>query len=99
IEIAVCDTGVGMAAADIPKAMAPFGQIDNVMTRRHEGTGLGLPLTKHLVELHGGSLEIESAPGAGTTVRIRLPRSETAENPPAVNPESNTRRPPVSRRQ
>ena len=99
IEIAVCDTGVGMAAADIPKAMAPFGQIDNVMTRRHEGTGLGLPLTKHLVELHGGSLEIESAPGAGTTVRIRLPRGETADHPPAVNPESNTRRPPVSRRQ
>jgi light-regulated signal transduction histidine kinase (bacteriophytochrome) len=58
-----------------------------------------LPLTKHLVELHGGSLEIESAPGAGTTVRVRLPRGEAAEDPPAVSPESNTRRPPVSRRQ
>ncbi len=99
IEIAVCDTGIGMAQADIPKALSPFGQVDNVMTRRHEGTGLGLPLTKHLVDLHGGTLEIESAPGAGTTVRVRLPRGEPAERAPSVSPEPSSRRPPVSRLQ
>jgi PAS domain S-box-containing protein len=72
--IAVSDTGIGMANEDIPIALAPFGQIDGQLNRKYEGTGLGLPLTKRLVELHGGSLRIDSVPGAGTTVTARFPR-------------------------
>ncbi len=71
--IAVEDTGIGMKAEDIPIALEPFRQIDGALSRRFDGTGLGLPLAKALVELHGGCLNIESAPGAGTVVRIRLP--------------------------
>ncbi|MGH7014071.1 MAG: ATP-binding protein, partial [Stellaceae bacterium] len=70
--------GIGMAAADIPKALEPFGQISNAMTRAHEGTGLGLPLSKSLVELHGGQFSISSKPGAGSTVTVTLPAEPAA---------------------
>lgn len=73
--IEVRDSGVGMAVEDIPRVMEPFTQIASPMTRQHEGTGLGLPLVKKLVELHGGSIDMETAPGEGTTVRVRLPAS------------------------
>jgi signal transduction histidine kinase len=73
LAITVADTGIGIAAADIPRVMEPFGQVDNPINRKFRGTGLGLPLTKGLVELHGGSFKLESAPGAGTTVTVRLP--------------------------
>jgi signal transduction histidine kinase len=73
VDIAVADTGIGMSAEEIPIALAPFGQIDSNLTRRYEGTGLGLPLTKALVDLHGGTLTITSAPGQGTTVTVSLP--------------------------
>ena len=63
----VVDTGVGMSPEDLEQALTPFGQAESDIAREQEGTGLGLPLSKHLVELHGGSLTIESAPGAGTT--------------------------------
>jgi signal transduction histidine kinase len=77
--IAVSDTGIGMSAADIPKALEPFGQIDSALSRKYEGTGLGLPLAKHLVELHGGSLAIESKENIGTTVSIILPQDRIVE--------------------
>ncbi len=67
------DTGIGMALEDIPKALAPFGQIDSDLNRRYEGTGIGLPLTKALVEMHSGSIDVQSKLGAGTTVTIRFP--------------------------
>ncbi len=70
----VADTGVGMAAEDIPKAMGMFGQVDSRLERKHEGTGLGLPLVRSLIELHGGSMELHSTPGEGTTVRVWFPR-------------------------
>ena len=73
LSLSVSDTGIGMNPDDIPKAMAPFGQIDSALSRRFEGTGLGLPLAKSLMELHGGTLDLESEPGVGTTVRIRFP--------------------------
>jgi len=73
IEIKVVDTGIGMRAQDIPIAMQPFRQIESTLARRHEGTGLGLPLTKAIVEMHGGRLELQSAPGKGTTVTVVLP--------------------------
>ncbi len=69
------DTGIGMAPEDIHKALALFGQIDSGLDRRFQGTGLGLPLTKGLVEQHGGTLDLQSQPGAGTTVTVRLPAS------------------------
>jgi PAS domain S-box-containing protein len=74
----VIDTGIGMAAEDIPKALEPFGQVDSKLSRKYEGTGLGLPLSKALVELHGGRLEIESQPGTGTTVSVILPPNRLA---------------------
>ncbi len=73
VELWVRDTGIGMKAEDIPMALTPFAQLDSSFSRRFEGTGLGLPLARHLCELHGGSLSIQSAPGKGTTVTVRLP--------------------------
>ncbi len=73
VAISVADTGVGIAEENVAKALAPFGQIDNLMTRQHSGTGLGLPLAKRLTELHGGVFAIESRVGAGTTVTLRFP--------------------------
>ena len=69
----VTDTGIGMREEDISAALKPFQQLDGSLARRHEGVGLGLPLTKRLVELHGGTLDIRSKPGQGTTVIIRIP--------------------------
>ena len=72
-ELTVSDTGIGIAAGDLEQALAPFSQVDNARQRNHEGTGLGLPISRALAELHGGSLEIQSEPGLGTTVTVRLP--------------------------
>ncbi len=71
----VSDTGIGIAAEDIPQAMAPFGQVDSRLSRKYEGTGLGLPLVKSLAELHGGRFELVSQLDVGTTVTLRLPAS------------------------
>jgi PAS domain S-box-containing protein len=73
IELKVADQGIGMSAEEAVTALKPFQQIDNRLTRRYEGTGLGLTLTKSLVELHGGRLTIESVPGEGTIVTVSLP--------------------------
>ena len=69
----VVDTGIGIAPEDIPRALGRFVQIDPGLARQHEGTGLGLPLTKALVELHGGVLDLQSELGEGTTVTVRFP--------------------------
>jgi signal transduction histidine kinase len=71
--IRVADNGIGIDRDDIAKVMTPFGQAEGTLSREQQGTGLGLPLSKALVELHGGSLTLESDPGVGTTVTIRLP--------------------------
>jgi PAS domain S-box-containing protein len=81
LRIAVIDHGIGIAEHDIPKALAPFTQIDGTLSRAHEGTGLGLPLAKHLTELHGGILTIESTPGVGTTVYVDLPATRLIAGP------------------
>ena len=78
VAIEVADTGIGMSPADIPTALAAFGQIDSRVARRYDGTGLGLPLSKAIVELHGGLIAIDSAPGLGTKVRVILPRQKAA---------------------
>ena len=69
----VSDTGIGIAPEHIPLVLAPFGQVENDLTRQYEGTGLGLPLVKSLVEMHGGSFEISSMPGEGTTMTASFP--------------------------
>lgn len=71
--ITIADTGIGMDAQNLDKAMEKFGQVDSSLSRKHDGTGLGLPLTKGLVELHGGVMEIASDPGKGTIVTLRFP--------------------------
>jgi signal transduction histidine kinase len=81
LKIAVSDTGIGIAAHDLAKALQPFGQIDSRMTRKYQGTGLGLPLTKAMIEMHGGSLELDSAVGRGTTVSLFLPASRLVTAP------------------
>jgi signal transduction histidine kinase len=73
-ELVVKDTGIGIAADDIDKVMATFGQVDSRLARRYEGTGLGLPLTKSLVELHDGVITIESEVDVGTSIFIHLPK-------------------------
>ena len=73
MSFAVTDTGIGMRPEDIAIALEPFGQIDSSLTRKYDGTGLGLPLTKALVQLHEGHLDIASEPNCGTTVTVRLP--------------------------
>jgi PAS domain S-box-containing protein len=71
--ISVADTGIGISAGDIERALTPFGQVGNPLTRDHSGTGLGLPLSRALIELHGGTLELQSEPGVGTIVSAVLP--------------------------
>ena len=71
--IQVSDTGIGIKPENISKVMAVFGQVDNSLSRKHEGSGLGLPLTKGLVERHGGSLTLESEVGVGTVVTLQFP--------------------------
>jgi signal transduction histidine kinase len=84
--LAVIDTGIGIAAEDIPRALAPFGQIDSALNRRYEGTGLGLPLVKSFAELHGGRLTLDSTLGAGTTVTMHFPPERVIE--PGADQES-----------
>ncbi|MBM3571741.1 MAG: hypothetical protein FJX52_05160 [Alphaproteobacteria bacterium] len=73
VALTVADTGIGIAADDLAKAMAPFGQVDSSLARRHQGTGLGLPLTKALIELHGGRFELASEPNVGTQASLIFP--------------------------
>jgi signal transduction histidine kinase len=79
VAIEVSDTGIGMSVEEIPKAMEPFGQIDSKLSRRYAGTGLGLPIAKHLIDLHGGTLSIESQVNIGTTIGILLPPDRVVE--------------------
>ncbi|RMD86992.1 MAG: PAS domain S-box protein [Alphaproteobacteria bacterium] len=71
--LVVADSGVGMSDDEIRRALMPFGQVDSVLTRSHEGTGLGLPLVSAFVAAHGGRFEIRSEKGAGTTATVILP--------------------------
>jgi PAS domain S-box-containing protein len=71
----VSDTGIGIAAEDLPRVLEPFGQVDDPYVQRRDGTGLGLPIAKALAEKHNGTLTIESTLGVGTVVTILLPAS------------------------
>lgn len=86
LRISVVDTGIGMSPEKIAGALQPFQQIDNTLSRRYEGAGLGLPISKALVELHGGRLVVESAEGCGTSVHVDLPayRLKSPPQPPRL---------------
>jgi signal transduction histidine kinase len=78
--ITIKDTGIGIAPENLQKVFQSFGQIDSGLNRRYEGTGLGLPLTKKLVELHHGNITLESEPGNGTTVIMHFIANPTFVN-------------------
>ena len=75
----VTDSGIGIDPADIEKVLTPFGQVETTYARRFGGTGLGLPIAKSLIEMHGGDFVLESAVGEGTKVTFTLPRKAAAE--------------------
>lgn len=79
IQFCVADTGVGIAEEDRHRVFEPFSQAETATTRAHEGTGLGLTLVKSLVEMHGGTVSLESEVGVGTTVRFQLPRERIVD--------------------
>ncbi len=87
----VIDTGIGVALNDIPKILKPFIQIENALSRKHQGTGLGLPLCKSLIELHGGYLDFQSELGVGSTVTIRFPKERV------VSAEGSTTNTPLAK--
>ncbi|AMR28933.1 hypothetical protein A0257_18725 [Hymenobacter psoromatis] len=90
LELTVRDTGCGIAAAQLPHVFDRFYQADASDTREHEGSGIGLALTKELVELHGGTIVLHSEPGRGTTavVRLPLPLAPDAPLPPLPRPDA-----------
>lgn len=90
--IGVCDTGIGMSADEIETALTAFGQVASAYNRGHSGTGLGLPLTRALIELHGGRLSLESRVGVGTTATLWLP-SERLIDPALGGDLADHRRP------
>jgi PAS domain S-box-containing protein len=95
LSIAVTDTGIGIAARDIPRALTPFQQIEDPMSRRFDGTGLGLPIVKAIMDLHGGTITLSSTPGKGTRVTILFPPSRlivdrAALKPPPAETETGT---------
>lgn len=73
LSIAVTDTGIGMSPAEVDTALRPFGQVDSGFNKRHEGTGLGLPIAHALARMHGGDLRIDSQKGRGTRVTLLIP--------------------------
>ena len=79
----VADTGIGIAEKDIPKVFEAFRQVESGRSMNAKGTGLGMPLTRHLIELHGGTVSLESEVGVGTTVTILLPADRCLEPVPA----------------
>jgi len=79
LELIVRDTGIGIRPEDITRILTPFGQVASIYSRNHQGAGLGLSLTKALVERHGGHLRLHSAPGLGTTVRLSFPTDRLVE--------------------
>jgi signal transduction histidine kinase len=75
VAIWVRDTGIGMSEADVKIALVAFRQIDSTISRKYQGAGLGLSISKSLIELHGGTLAVESTPGLGTTMTAIFPVS------------------------
>ena len=85
LEVAVTDTGIGIRAEDLQKLFHPFTQLESVYTKGFEGTGLGLALTRQLVELHAGRIWVESEFGSGSTFSFALPLKQSAGNEPLAS--------------
>ena len=83
LQFAVSDNGIGIAPSDVEKVLTPFGQVENSYARRFGGTGLGLPIARSLVEMHGGRFTLESTPGEGTKVSFTLPPKASGVAPAA----------------
>ena len=83
LDLVVWDSGVGIAAADVPRLFQPFVQLDSSLARQHSGTGLGLALVRRLVEQHGGSVAVESEPGRGARFTVKLPLRRAGASHPA----------------
>ena len=83
LTLTVSDTGIGIAPADRARVLQPFEQVDSALGRSHQGTGLGLPLVKAIIELHGGNLELHSEVGAGTRVSVTFPPDRAVRDPAA----------------
>ncbi len=81
LQLIVKDSGIGIKPEDITRILTPFGQVASVYSRNQQGAGLGLTLTKALVERHGGRLSLDSAPGVGTTVRLSFPAERVVRSP------------------
>ena len=81
VRVSVSDTGIGIAAEDLKRLAQPFEQIESQHSKTQQGTGLGLALTKSLVELHSGTVDMTSTPGAGTTVSFTLPLKQQIQKP------------------
>ena len=81
LTLTVSDTGIGIAPHDLGRVLEPFEQVDTALTRSHQGTGLGLPLVKAIMDLHGGTLDLASEPGAGTRVSITFPPRRALVDP------------------
>jgi len=79
-KLVVKDTGIGIKSEDLPRLFQDFEQLESGSSRRHEGTGLGLALTKRFVELQGGTISVESEYGVGTTFSVVLPKQITEES-------------------
>lgn len=82
--IEIADQGVGIAADDIERIFEPFVQVESHLNRKNEGTGLGLPLSRQIMALHGGTVHLESTPGTGTTAVMTLPPQVLIEGQPAI---------------
>ena len=81
LRVAVADTGIGIAPEDQTKVMAPFTQVESAQSRKYEGTGLGLPISQAMANLHGGQVSLSSELGAGTTITLRFPASRIERAP------------------
>jgi hypothetical protein len=97
VAVSVGDTGIGIAKKDLPLLFTEFEQIDNGPGRQQQGTGLGLALTKQLVELHGGTIGVESEPGRGSRFFFTLPDMAVTAEPAAANVPSESGRAAIGR--
>ena len=79
VRIAVTDTGIGISPEDLARLARPFEQVESQHSKTTQGTGLGLALTKSLVEMHHGEMKLESEPGKGTTVSFTVPMRRPVE--------------------
>jgi signal transduction histidine kinase len=95
----ISDTGIGIPPEQIERVFQPFEQVADHLTREHEGTGLGLPIAKALIELHGGELVLSSELGVGTTARLRLPGARVRHVAASATTQNNGDPPPAARGQ